>query len=320
MADTDETRSTSQESEYSREGLQKLLKLLHHETFTRIEALANLAAETRLLTEKASHSSAKLELELKLANEEKAHQKTRNELESQRRAVRENLEINCAIWEASRATTAAPTFFKRISIAETGPSQLTISQCKPGVDAAPSALISSGPLTQFHEELGYKLHHDDTVHSYKDLMPSSDPDIRGMKTPLAVSAVTKKLPSIRSSGSRITLVGYDAELEVKLDTAYGTTANAKEFWLDHLLGVFCIHRRGRVTSTTPAMSTEAEADEVCKLTADGHSAFTDPSYRFTTPLHGFYLSTFFQLKGTSQDISYLRKPNVQSTPETFKET
>lgn len=34
--------------------------------------------------------------------------------------VRENPEIDCAIWEAARATTAAPTFFKRISIAEPG--------------------------------------------------------------------------------------------------------------------------------------------------------------------------------------------------------
>jgi len=34
--------------------------------------------------------------------------------------VRENPEINCTIWEAARATTAAPTFFKRISIAEPG--------------------------------------------------------------------------------------------------------------------------------------------------------------------------------------------------------
>lgn len=66
-------------------------------------------------------------------------------------------------------------------------------QCKPGVDAAPSALISSGLLTQLHSELGYDLHHDDTVHSYKELMPSSDPDYRGMKNPLAVSAVTQKL-------------------------------------------------------------------------------------------------------------------------------
>lgn len=66
-------------------------------------------------------------------------------------------------------------------------------QCKPGVDAAPSALISAGLLTQLCEDLGYKLFHDDTVHSYKELLPSSDPDYRGMKNPLAVSAVTYKL-------------------------------------------------------------------------------------------------------------------------------
>jgi hypothetical protein len=34
--------------------------------------------------------------------------------------VRENNAPNCHIWEAARATTAAPTFFKRISISEPG--------------------------------------------------------------------------------------------------------------------------------------------------------------------------------------------------------
>lgn len=34
--------------------------------------------------------------------------------------VRENRSINCRIWEVARATTAAPTFFKRVSIAEPG--------------------------------------------------------------------------------------------------------------------------------------------------------------------------------------------------------
>lgn len=34
--------------------------------------------------------------------------------------ARENRSINCRIWEVARATTAAPTFFKRISIAEPG--------------------------------------------------------------------------------------------------------------------------------------------------------------------------------------------------------
>lgn len=61
------------------------------------------------------------------------------------------------------------------------------------MDAAPSALIKHGLLTQLHEELGYELHHDNTVHSYKELIPAHDPDHRGMKKPRAVSAVTRKL-------------------------------------------------------------------------------------------------------------------------------
>lgn len=66
-------------------------------------------------------------------------------------------------------------------------------QCKPGVDAAPTALISSGLLTQLEEDLGYDLFHDNTVHSYASIMPTSDPDYRNMKNPLAVSAVTQQL-------------------------------------------------------------------------------------------------------------------------------
>ncbi len=67
------------------------------------------------------------------------------------------------------------------------------SQCKAGVDAAPSALISAGLLTQLSDDLGYDLSHDNTVHSYSTLMPASDPDYRNMKRPLAVSAVTQRI-------------------------------------------------------------------------------------------------------------------------------
>ena len=35
-------------------------------------------------------------------------------------AVRENASTNCKIWEAARATTAAPTFFKRMTIVDDG--------------------------------------------------------------------------------------------------------------------------------------------------------------------------------------------------------
>ncbi|KAK1767428.1 hypothetical protein QBC33DRAFT_68438 [Phialemonium atrogriseum] len=66
-------------------------------------------------------------------------------------------------------------------------------QCKPGVDAAPSALIESGLLTQLRDELGYKLHGHDTVHLYADSVPASDPPYRGMKNPRAVSAVTRRI-------------------------------------------------------------------------------------------------------------------------------
>lgn len=68
-------------------------------------------------------------------------------------------------------------------------------QCKPGVDAAPSALIESGLLTQLRDELGYKLHGHDTVHLYTDLVPAqgADPPYRGMKNPKAVSAVTRRI-------------------------------------------------------------------------------------------------------------------------------
>jgi hypothetical protein len=70
---------------------------------------------------------------------------------------------------------------------------------------------------------------------------------------------------MRSSRSRITLVGYDPELEPKLDVVYGNTGNAKEFgWFDHLLGVFCISRRPKIAyiRTTLERPSEYEDREV----------------------------------------------------------
>lgn len=66
-------------------------------------------------------------------------------------------------------------------------------QCKPGVDAAPSALIESGLLKQLRDELNYKLHGDNTVHLYADLVPKEDPPYRNMKNPKAVSNVTERI-------------------------------------------------------------------------------------------------------------------------------
>ena len=66
-------------------------------------------------------------------------------------------------------------------------------QCKPGVDAAPMALIESGLVSQLKEDLEYDVYYDGRVHAYEDLMPRNDPDYRGMKKPKAVCSVTKQL-------------------------------------------------------------------------------------------------------------------------------
>lgn len=103
-------------------------------------------------------------------------------------------------------------------------------QCKPGVDAAPSALIESGLLTQLKEDLGYKLFHDDTVHSYKELLPASDPDHRGMKNPRAVSAVTRKLSdqvySHAKEGRMVLTLGGDHSIAI--GTIAGTAKAIRE--------------------------------------------------------------------------------------------
>lgn len=103
-------------------------------------------------------------------------------------------------------------------------------KCKAGVDAAPTALISAGLLTQLKDDLGYTLHHDDTVHNYSSLMPSSDPEYRNMKNPLAVSAVTKQLSSQvyehAKHGRLVLTLGGDHSIAI--GTVAGTSKAIKE--------------------------------------------------------------------------------------------
>lgn len=68
------------------------------------------------------------------------------------------------------------------------------------------------------EELGYDLHHDNTVHSYSSLLPRSDPPIRGMKNPLAVSRVTQALSAQvyahASAGRCVLTLGGDHSIAI----------------------------------------------------------------------------------------------------------
>ena len=107
---------------------------------------------------------------------------------------------------------------------------LTAFQCLPGVEAAPTALISSGLLTQLHDDLGYNIVHDNTVHSYSNLMPKSDPDHRGMKQPLAVSAVCQRLSEQvydhAKSGRYVLTLGGDHSIAI--GTISGTAKAIRE--------------------------------------------------------------------------------------------
>lgn len=98
------------------------------------------------------------------------------------------------------------------------------------MEAAPKALIESGLLVQLRDELNYKLHGDDTVHLYPDLVPADDPPYRGMKNPKAVSNVTQRLCeqvySHAKEGRMVLTLGGDHSIAI--GTIAGTAKAIRE--------------------------------------------------------------------------------------------
>jgi arginase len=66
-------------------------------------------------------------------------------------------------------------------------------QPKPGVDAAPIALIEAGLIQQLETDLDLSISFDGQVHNFSEMLPADDPDYRGMKRPKFCSAVTKEV-------------------------------------------------------------------------------------------------------------------------------
>ncbi|MCJ1287215.1 Arginase, catabolizes arginine to ornithine and urea [Xylographa opegraphella] len=103
-------------------------------------------------------------------------------------------------------------------------------QGKSGVDAAPTALIDAGLLTQLSVDLGYDVHHDNQVHTFSSLIPQSDAPYRNMKNPRTVSAVTKALASEvyshASAGRLVLTLGGDHSIAI--GTIAGTSRAIKE--------------------------------------------------------------------------------------------
>ena len=98
------------------------------------------------------------------------------------------------------------------------------------MDAAPTALIDAGLLTQLSTDLGYDVHHDDQVHTFATLIPQSDAPYRNMKNPRAVSAVTRALASevyTHASAGRLVLT-LGGDHSIAIGTIAGTSQAIKE--------------------------------------------------------------------------------------------
>ena len=85
-------------------------------------------------------------------------------------------------------------------------------------------------MTQIQNELGYKLHGDQKVQKYEELMAASDPDHRGMKNPLTTSAVTRQISQqvythAREGRLALTLGG---DHSVAIGTLTGSAKAARE--------------------------------------------------------------------------------------------
>jgi arginase len=137
-------------------------------------------------------------------------------------------------------------------------------QGKPGVDAAPTALIESGLLDQLRDELGYNLHGHDTVHSYSDLHPAQDPPHRGMKNPRAVSAVTR----------RIAEQVYDQAKEGRLVLTLGG---------DHSVAI------GTIAGSAKAVR-ERLGREIAVIWVDAHADINTPETSGSGNIHGMPVS------------------------------
>ncbi|CAJ2509696.1 Uu.00g147220.m01.CDS01 [Anthostomella pinea] len=159
-------------------------------------------------------------------------------------------------------------------------------QCKPGVDAAPSALIESGLLKQLRDELNYKLHGDETVHAYTDLVPKEDPPFRNMKNPKAVSGVTQRLSeqvyTHAQEGRMVLTLGGDHSIAI--GTIAGTAKAVRE-------------RLGR---------------EMAVIWVDAHADINTPETSDSGNIHGMPVSflTGLAKEDKSEYFGWLKEDNL----------
>lgn len=144
-------------------------------------------------------------------------------------------------------------------------------QCKPGVDAAPTALIEAGLLVSLSTELGYTLHHDNIVHSYSSHLPASDPPLltAGAHAPMlnsvAVSNVTKAIAD----------QVYDHASQGRLVLTLGG---------DHSIAI------GTIAGTARAIRERLDGREMAVVWIDAHADINTPESSGSGNIHGMPVS------------------------------
>ncbi|KAK3671781.1 Arginase, catabolizes arginine to ornithine and urea [Recurvomyces mirabilis] len=151
-------------------------------------------------------------------------------------------------------------------------------QCKPGVDAAPMALIESGLVDQLKDDLAYNVHYDNKVHAYGDLIPHDDPDHRNMKKPKAVSTVTKQLSS----------QVYEHAKEGRFVLTLGG---------DHSIAI------GTISGTAKAMR-ERLGREMAVIWVDAHADINTPETSDSGNIHGMPVAFLTGLASEKADAPF----------------
>ncbi|KAL5114404.1 Arginase, catabolizes arginine to ornithine and urea [Pleosporales sp. CAS-2024a] len=162
-------------------------------------------------------------------------------------------------------------------------------QPKPGVDAAPMALIEAGLIQQLEHDLEMKVSYDGTVHNYSELLPSDDPDYRGMKRPKFASAVTKEVSEQvykhAAAGKLVVTLGGDHSIAI--GTISGTAKAIRE-------------RLGR---------------EIAVIWVDAHADINTPETSESGNIHGMPVSFLTGLaKEDREDVfGWLKAEHMLST-------
>ncbi|KAJ4383235.1 hypothetical protein N0V86_001279 [Didymella sp. IMI 355093] len=162
-------------------------------------------------------------------------------------------------------------------------------QPKPGVDAAPMALIEAGLIKELEGDLDLKVAFDGQVHNYSEMLPLEDPDYRGMKRPKFVSAVTKEV------SNQVYNYAKDGKLVLTLGG-------------DHSIAM------GTISGTAKAMR-ERLGREIAVIWVDAHADINTPETSDSGNIHGMPVSFLTGLAKEDREdcFGWLKPEHMLST-------